>query len=502
MSVNPHAANILIVDDNPYNLEILSMILEAKGYQTSVANNGESALRTLKFKIPDMVLLDIMLPDMLGYEVCRQIKADAVTQSIPVLFISALEETRDKLKGFAVGGVDYITKPFHPQEVLARVENHLSLHHLRQQLAQQNRQLLQEIEERQRAETELQAAKQSAEQAFGQLQKVQADLVQAEKMASLGQLIAGIAHEINSPLAALRSSTEHLKHFIQVHLPHLPTFLHTLNSTQTQQFLALLGQYSVQSPGYSTQEARRIRRQLTEQLRAQQLDKADVLADLLVQMGLENQTNELQDILHSTDGLDFLHKLHALIDLSRSQQTMEFAIGQAQRIILALKNYVHQEQQGDQMQRTNVLATLETVLTLYNHLLRDTVVLEKNYQSVPDILAYPDELNQVWTNLIQNALQAMDYRGRLSISVQPATAPQGFAAVAVAFQDSGSGVPNALQEKIFQAFFTTKSAPEGTGLGLDIVRKIVQKHRGEIGLDSQPGCTVFTVWLPLDAANT
>lgn len=503
------SANILVVDDNPYNLEILSKILEAQGYQTRVANNGQAALRTLQFKTPDLVLLDIMLPDMLGYEVCRNIKKNPQTQAIPVLFISALEETSDKLQGFAAGGVDYITKPFQHKEVLARVENHLTLHYLQKKLVDQNQQLQAEIKEREKAEAALQQAKRKAESAFNQLQKMQVELIHEEKMASLGQLIAGIAHEINSPLAAFSSATDHLKNTLQERLPQLPAFLHQLSPAAAAQFFHLLQDImqqqtensSAQGVLYTSPEDRQIRRQLVPQLRAAEVEKADVQADLLVQMNLHHQWEQLLDILQSKQGLSFLQHLYVIIDLQRNQKTMEFAVKQAQNIMQALKNYVHQEPQDGSKQLLNVSNTLETVLTLYKHLLRDSVVVHKDYQAIPNIMGYPDELNQVWTNLIQNALQAMNYQGTLTIQVKQATAPQGWQAVAVVFQDTGCGIPEVLQEKIFQPFFTTKSAPEGTGLGLDIVRKIVKKHAGYISLESQQGNTRFTIWLPIEQVN-
>jgi len=490
-------ANILVVDDNAYNLEILSKILEAQGYQTRVANNGQAALRTLQFKTPDLVLLDIMLPDMLGYEVCRRIKNNPKTQNIPVLFISALEETNDKLEGFAAGGVDYITKPFQHKEVLARIGSHLTLHYLRQQLAQKNQKLTAEIEERQKAEAALQESKSKTEDALAQLQKMQVELVHSEKMASLGQLIAGIAHEINSPLAALSSSTEHLKNTLQERLPQLPQFLHNLTSAQAQQFFLMLQQASAQSE--SQTESRQVRRQLAQQLNAFQVENADVKADLLVQMGLQSHFESLLKLLKSTQGLSFLQHLYAIVDLQRNQRTMEFAVNQAQSIIQALKNYVHQEIQNTNKQLTNITDSIETVLALYKHLLHDSVNLEKNYQTVPEIMAYSDELNQVWTNLIQNALHAMSYQGTLSIKVYRSFSSKAWEAIAVEFHDTGCGIPENLHEKVFQAFFTTKNSPEGTGLGLDIVRRIVQKHQGDITLESQEGSTCFTVWLPIHA---
>jgi signal transduction histidine kinase len=128
--------NILIVDDTPANLTVLANMLTQEGYKVRPAINGEVALRAVQSQRPDLILLDIRLPDMDGYEVCQRLKADPSTQSIPVLFISALDEIEDKMRAFQVGGVDYITKPFQLQEVLARVQTHLLLEERRRQIEQ------------------------------------------------------------------------------------------------------------------------------------------------------------------------------------------------------------------------------------------------------------------------------------------------------------------------------------------------------------------------------
>jgi PAS domain S-box-containing protein len=143
---------ILVVDDVPANLKLLSEILSGYGYQVRPASSGSMALRTVAAEAPDLILLDVRMPEMDGYEVCRRLKADEKNRSIPVLFVSALDETTDKVKGFEAGGVDFITKPFQPVEMLKRIETHLSLRHLHQQLEVQNLQLRKEIAERERAE--------------------------------------------------------------------------------------------------------------------------------------------------------------------------------------------------------------------------------------------------------------------------------------------------------------------------------------------------------------
>jgi two-component system, sensor histidine kinase and response regulator len=135
--------NILIVDDTPDNLRLLSTILIEQGYEVRSVINGKMALMGAKAEPPDLILLDINMPQMNGYEVCQHLKADPETAGIPIIFISALEDVLDKVKAFAVGGVDYITKPFQLEEVLVRIHTHLSLCYLQKQLQNQNQQLQQ-----------------------------------------------------------------------------------------------------------------------------------------------------------------------------------------------------------------------------------------------------------------------------------------------------------------------------------------------------------------------
>ena len=148
MTTSPNEDDtILVVDDNPDNLRLLAGILSEYHYKIRLAPSGERALATIRKEAPDLVLLDIMMPDMDGFEVCRQLKADQETIGIPVIFISALDEIIDKVKAFSMGGVDYITKPFKTEEVLARVRTHLSLRRLQRSLEKKNKQLRQALDE-------------------------------------------------------------------------------------------------------------------------------------------------------------------------------------------------------------------------------------------------------------------------------------------------------------------------------------------------------------------
>jgi DNA-binding response OmpR family regulator len=182
--------HILIVDDTPENLQVLSNTLSRQGYKVRCVVTGQMGIRAARSASPDLILLDIRIPDMNGYEVCEQLKRDTQTSEIPVIFLSALDETLNKVRAFTAGGADYITKPFQVEEVLARVEHQLTIRKLTKQLQAQNEQLQQEIETRKQSETRLQqevAERQRAEQALHQAcdaleAKIEKQLAEREKL--------------------------------------------------------------------------------------------------------------------------------------------------------------------------------------------------------------------------------------------------------------------------------------------------------------------------------
>ena len=132
---------ILLVDDNPTNLQLLFETLDGRGFKLLIAKDGKSALSIAGKARPNLILLDIMMPEVDGYEVCRQLKADPATAEIPVIFLSALTDTKDKVHGLEIGAVDYVTKPFQPDEVIARVNTHLTVYRLKRALDQKNKEL-------------------------------------------------------------------------------------------------------------------------------------------------------------------------------------------------------------------------------------------------------------------------------------------------------------------------------------------------------------------------
>lgn len=197
---------VLLVDDNPNNLKVLSEAVQGCGWKALMATDGESALEQTEYAHPDLILLDVMMPGIDGFETCRRLKANPITQNTPVIFMTALSDATDKVKGLEIGAVDYITKPFQHEEVIARLKLHLKISHL-------TRTLEQKVQERTAELT----------QSIQQLKQTQIQLIQSEKMSTLGQLVAGIGHEINNPIGFISGNCSHIEEYVKdiLRLVHL-----------------------------------------------------------------------------------------------------------------------------------------------------------------------------------------------------------------------------------------------------------------------------------------
>ncbi len=466
-----YRGNILVVDDTPANLRLLVDILTKHGYKVRPVPNGKLALSAARGLPPDLILLDIMMSEMDGYEVCDRLKADEVTRDIPVIFISAINDVLDKVKAFGVGGVDYITKPFQVEEVLVRVKTHLEMSFLQKSLTTKNEEL----------STTLQ-----------QLKTTQSQLIQSEKMALLGQLIAGIGHEINNPLGAIRASIENISDFLNQALENLPKVFQQLSPEHQQLFLVLLYKAIQRNMLFSSKEKRQFKKTLTRQLESLEIAKPESVADTLVDLGIYDEVELILPLLIHPNSQMILNTMYQIVGLKKSTKTISTATDRAAKIVFALKSYARYDTTGEKVE-TNITDGIETVLTLYENQIKQGVEVIRNYADLPLILCYPDELNQVWTNLIHNSLQAMNNKGTLIIDVAKQDTR-----ILIGITDSGNGIAPEIKQKIFEPFFTTKPTGEGSGLGLDIVKKIIDKHQGTINVESVTGKTTFTVSLPIN----
>jgi signal transduction histidine kinase len=316
-------------------------------------------------------------------------------------------------------------------------------------------------------------------------------LILREKMAALGQLVAGIAHEINTPLGAIRASISNISNALQKSVHQVPQLFQILSPERQADFFALLQTASEFKESLSSKEARKIRRELTEELKSYGISDAESTAITLVNMGVVREISRFLPLLKEENNSFILQTAYNLYMQQSNSRNIAMAVDRASKIVFALKSYGRYDE-GAQKIQADITEGIEVVLTLYHNQLKRGITVIREYGDVPQIWCYPDELNQVWTNLIDNAIYAMNGTGEMRIRVYEENGK-----VIVKISDSGCGISEIVRKNMFDPFFTTKPAGEGSGMGLDIVKKIIERHDGRIEVDSQPGTTSFKVFLPI-----
>lgn len=540
-------ADILIVDDISLTRRQLWDILSEAGYQVIQADSGPKALELAVANPPQLILLDVVMPDMDGFQTCRELKAITSLTDIPVIFISALDETSSKVKGFDAGGVDYITKPFEKEEVLARVKTHLSIRQLQISLMKANADMEDRVHQRtsellakheqlsslfqqvrhakiQWEQTmdciddivmlvggdgcllrcnkslihfagvdgyqdllgldwlkllascgldlarlnsrsqelyheasgrwfavkwynysdkngavialhDMTAIKKVSEElakAYEDLKTTHHRLVQQEKMASIGQLAAGVAHEINNPMGFISSNLETLGKYAE----------------RLRQFMAVQDEVL---KGVSDPEA------------------IGMLAEARKKLKIDYLLGDIPALVaESNDG----------------------AV-RVRTIVQNLKGFSRTDLA--EMEPANINECLERAISIAWNELKYKVTLERDFAELPTVNCYPQQLGQVFLNFLVNASHAIEQHGVIKVATR---VEEGNVAVSVT--DTGCGIPEKNMDRIFEPFFTTKEIGTGTGLGLAISYEIVQTHGGTIEVESEVGRgTTFTVRLPI-----
>jgi signal transduction histidine kinase len=371
------------------------------------------------------------------------------------------------------------------------------------------------------------------ESTLNQLQTTQEQLVRSAKLAALGEMIAAVAHEMNNPLSTIQHTAHRLANDLSAdftQLPHLiqqlPEHLHPAFFQLFQQALDVSHLKSRSSPAIlpamvlppaidavqaSQPQSDRaesdlpIRSQLLTtiaQLTQNQVDDPAKIARKLVVWGMADNIDPFIPLLQNSQGYQMVQMIDNLSTCAYRLQRIDMATNSASKVVAALRSYSRRSQESA-MVAIDLLDNIETAITLYHHRIKHQIILNRLYQPVPPVQGAPEELAQVWTNLIQNALYAMPHSGTLSIQVEP-IGPD----VQVKITDTGCGIPAALQSRVFEPFFTTKPSGEGNGLGLSIVKRIIEQHGGQIALHSQvstptqSGGTEFIVKLPIPAITT
>ncbi|MEH1891082.1 MAG: response regulator [Nostoc sp.] len=427
----PEDSLILVVDDTTTNLKMVFEILTNVGFEVATEMDGKRALQQAESILPDLILLDVMMPGIDGFETCKKLKQNSATCDIPVIFMTANSDTDSKVTGLSIGAVDYITKPFHEEELLARIKTHLQLRNLTKTLEKR-------VAERTAA----------LSRALKDLQESQLQLVQTEKMSALGQLVAGVAHEINNPVG-----------FIHGNLRHASVYF--------QDMINLIDLYQLHYP---------------------------------------NPVPEIQEEIAAID-LKYM-----LSDLPNLISSMKEGVQRIRNISTSLRTFSRAD--SDRKVSCNIHDGIDSTIMILKYRLkasedRPDIQVIRDYDNLPELECFLGQLNQVFMNLLANAIDALEESnvGRTYIEIEAnpnqvliqTTLNENKNHILIRIKDNGMGMSADVQQKIFDHLFTTKPVGQGTGLGLSIARQIVvEKHGGTLEVNSAIGQgSEFIIKLPI-----
>jgi two-component system, cell cycle sensor histidine kinase and response regulator CckA len=512
MNLN-HQGVILIVDDTPTNLEVLFDFLADAGFTVLVAEDGESAIARAEYAPPDMILLDILMPEIDGFETCHRLKANAKTKDIPIIFMTALTETVDKVKGLSLGAVDYVTKPLQHEEVLARIQLHLQLRNLTKTLQEQNQRLEREISERQQAEQK------NREQAA--LLDIATDAI--------------IVKDWDNQITFWNQGAENLYGWQATEaigknineLVYQPQTLPQLEDIRTS--LVQHGCWQGELEQITKQEEKIIVASRWTLMRDQDGQPKSILTvntDITEKKRLESQflrTQRLESLGTLAGGI--AHDLNniltpilsaaQLLQLKRSytdewSQQMFRTIETNSKRGAALVKQVLQFARGVEGKRSIVLIShlFSEIEQIVHGTFPKSIEFSLNLDSdLWAVIGDATHLHQVLMNLTVNARDAMPNGGNLTISAKNLLVDEQYARmnleanvgpyIVITVADTGIGMSSEILDRIFEPFFTTKELGKGTGLGLSTVRGIIKSHGGFINVHSEIGKgTEFKLFLP------
>ena len=424
-------ATVLVVDDEENNRKVVAAQLKNQGYVILTADSGEAALEIVDQQMPDLVLLDAMMPGISGFDVAEILKSEQRTANIPIIMITALGSSESRISALANGVEEFLTKPVAREELVMRIRNLLKLKKFQDDLSTYSNELEVQVAERAKALND----------ANMQLDEAQKRLLQSDKMAALGQLAAGVAHEINNPVGYVNSNLGTLKGY-------------------AKDFLKILRAY-----------------QAVEQTRMTDTESMDRLKQMKADFDLDFLCEDMPQLIdESIDGLS-----------------------RVRRIVQDLKGFAHADVQH-QWELADLHKCLDTTLNIANNEIKYKATVMREYGELPEIECCPSQLNQVFLNILVNAAQAIPVDGNGLITVRTNCASD---AVSIEISDNGQGISPENIKRIFEPFFTTKPVGMGTGMGLSLSYGIIHKHNGYIDVSSEVGKgTTFRIVLPIHRSAT
>lgn len=498
---------ILLVDDNPQNLKVLYETLDGRGYKLLVADHGEKALNIAQKSHPDLILLDIMMPEMDGYEVCERLKANPATREISVIFLSALEDTDSKVRAFDAGGVDYIAKPFQIREVIARVETHLTIQRLKKELQERNR--------------ALQIDKERILNAMGEGiygLDAQGRIVFANPAA---QTISGYAEQelVGQDFVSLHFAGSEPEVCQQLHdavvsgqslrIPQLlmaqpgdaqvPVDL-SVSPTQVddERQGAVVVFRDIREDLERQAELELARRKMEEQKsQLAQFSRLSTMGEMAA--GIAHELNQpLTAVSNYAQVAGRLLKADP-IDRETMGSTLEKIERQAHRaseVLRRIRGFIRKHASGKERLSVDVLLRETQLLAQLDSAYPTDMVRLKVAPNLPPVCVDPVAIQQVALNLIRNGLEAQADRpiDEQFLGLEADLVSDQFVEVRVI--DRGTGLSPEVAQHLFSPFVTTKA--DGMGIGLSLCHSIMQSQGGQIGHRPNPdGGSIFFFTLPV-----
>jgi PAS domain S-box-containing protein len=505
--------SILIVDDEPESRKLLAAILAENGYQVRAADGGELALATVGSTRPELILLDIRMPGMNGFEVYRRLKSRQDTQDVPVMFISATGDLEEKVEGLKLGAVDFVSKPFQRDELLARVRTHLELSRLRTRLEEQVEERTAELQEsEQRFRTMANAAPvmiwaAGTDKLCNFFNKGWLDFTGRSVEDELGNGWAENVHsdDLAQCIATYSSAFEARQKF---------TMEYRLRRADGEYRWVLDTGVPRVTPGDGFEgyvgsciDITDLKHSHEKMLASQKLESLGLMA-----AGVAHDFGNILGVIQAEIALARLEiapKAAARLNLERIDAATTHATG----IVQLLMASAGADEGSNTREPVNLSLVVEQILRLLNVSISRRAVVHNNLaKDLPAVLGNVAEIRQVVMNLITNALEAVDKDGVIRVTTERARLDAGSAAISWAnpgdfdyvrlrVTDTGRGMTPETRARIFDQFYTTK--PQGKGLGLSVVQGIIRSYRGAINVDSAPGKgTTVEILFPCAAIAT
>lgn len=324
--------------------------------------------------------------------------------------------------------------------------------------------------------------------------EIQSQLVYSKKMTQLGKLVSGVAHELNNPISAIKASSETVIDITSREISEIQKskqIFQSLDETELDMLIRVISKNNNETVVMSYKE----RKEKINNLKSIfekfnfQYEKED--PDQFLDVGLDTpDETDLKILSHNNKNVK--PYVLSIRNLSQHLKIIQIGVNRAASLLLALKKFTRHSVNLEE-KYFNLIDNIETVLAIYQYQLRGKFSLSKMFLTDAVIFGYPEELFQVWTNIILNAIQAMEAKGNISIHIQRREPNK----VEVKIIDTGPGIPEEIQKQIFHSQFSTKEIGEGSGMGLGITREIIENHKGNIALLSEPGKTEFLITLPV-----